>query len=383
MALNAIAIDVMLPALPYMGEALGVENVNERQFVVSAYMLGFGVGQLAYGPLSDRFGRRGPLLVGLVIYVAAAVAAIFSPSFAVLLVLRIIQGMGAASSRVVATSMVRDKFSGTAMAEVMSLTFMVLLTVPILAPSIGQIILLAGPWEAIFMFMAGLAAMIGLWALLRLPETLPVQNRRELTFLRLAEGFRLIFTNRTALGYSLAGTCVFGALFGYVTSSQQIYVEVYHLGVYFPIAFASAVLLMALSAFLNSRIVKRFGMRRLAHFAIIMFIVFGGIWLVLGLLDMLPLWLFMPLLAVLMFMFGWTASNMNSLSMEPLGAVAGTASSVFGFTQTVGGALIGSFIGQHFDGTVVPAGAGFFATGVLALACVLVAGKRQAVRRRH
>lgn len=385
MALNALAVDVMLPALPYMGEALDIVDENERQFVIAAYMLGFGVSQLAFGPLADRFGRRGPLLIGLTIYIACAFAAAFAPSFGALLALRALQGVGAAGTRVVATSVVRDRFSGRSMAEVMSLIFMVFMAVPIVAPGIGQVLLVSGPWQAIFFFMAGLAAAFGLWALLRLPETLDPARRRPLTLSAVTEGFRLVFTNRLSLSYGLAGMFLFGALVGFISTAQQIYVDIYGLGVWFPAAFAAVAGLMAISSFLNSRIVSRIGMRRLSHFAVLVFTGLSAVWLGLSLIGVMPLWLFFTLLSTIMFSFGWAASNMNSLSMEPLGAVAGTASSVFGFIQTVGGALLGSFIGQQFNGTVVPVAAGYFAMGLLALGCILVAenGRLFGVGREH
>ena len=373
MALNALAIDVMLPALPYMGEALGVTSENERQFVISAYMLGMGIAVLAFGPLTDRFGRRAPLLVGMGIYIVAAIAAVFAPSFAILLVLRFIQGMGAASVRVIATAVVRDRYSGREMAEVMSLTFMVFMAIPIIAPGIGQVILLVGDWHNIFIFMGLLAAAFWVWTFMRLPETLPEAQRRPLSIRAVIDGFRLVFTNRVAFSYGLAGMFLFGALFGFISSAQQIYVDIYGLGVYFPVAFAAMAGLMAVSSFTNSRIVRRLGMRRLSHGAVLT--AFSGVWLAFALSGFLPLWLFFSLLAVVMFSFGWAASNMNSLSMEPLGAVAGTASAVFGFIQTVGGALIGSYTGQLFDGTTVPAAMGYFGMGVLALICILVAEK--------
>ncbi|HEV7278309.1 MAG TPA: multidrug effflux MFS transporter [Devosiaceae bacterium] len=373
MALNALAIDVMLPALPYMGEALGVTSDNERQFVIGTYMLGFGFAQLAIGPLSDRFGRRAPLLIGLVVYVICAFAATFAPNFGVLLAMRFVQGIGAAGTRVIATSVVRDCFSGRQMAEVMSLTFMVFMAVPIVAPGIGQIILLSGPWQNIFLFMAGLGAVFSLWAFFRLPETLDPANRRQLTLASVLQGFRIVFTNRSAIFYGLAGMFLFGALFGFISSSQQVYVDIYGLGVYFPVAFAAMAGLMAVSSFLNSRIVSRFGMRRISHLALCVFVVMSGVWLFFSTTGFLPFWLFFSILAVIMFMFGWAAANMNSLSMEPLGAVAGTASSVFGFIQTVGGALLGTFIGQQFDGTITPIASGYLMLGALALTSVLIA----------
>lgn len=373
MSLNALAIDVMLPALPYMGEALGVSHENDRQYVLTAYMLGFGCAQLAFGPLSDRFGRRAPLLVGLVIYVIAAFAAAFSHSFALLLLMRFIQGIGAAGTRVIAQSMVRDKFGGRAMAEIMSMVFMVFMAVPIIAPGIGQVILLTGPWEYIFYFMAFLALVVTAWSMARMPETLKPENRRALAPRVVIEGFRLVFTNRMAFSYGLAGMFVFGALFGFINTAQQIYVDIYGLGALFPVAFAAMAGLMAVSSYLNARMVRRLGMRRLSHTALLVFTTISGGWFLITLAGQPPLWLFFTLLAVIMFMFGWAASNMNALSMEPLGAVAGTASSVFGFIQTVGGAILGTVTGQFFDGTLTPVAAGYFILGLAAILCVVVA----------
>jgi len=373
MALNALAIDVMLPALPYMGEALGISNENERQLVVGFYMFGFGLAQLAFGPLTDRFGRRGPLLVGLAIYLVCAFAATFAPTFGVLLALRFVQGMGAAGTRVIATAVVRDRFEGREMAEVMSLTFMIFMAIPIIAPGIGQVILLTGPWQYIFLFMGGLATLIGLWGFFRLPETMHPEYRRALSIRSVTDGFRIVLTNRVALFYGLAGTFLFGAMFGFISASQQIFVELYGLGPYFPVAFAIMAGTIAVAQFINSRVVRRFGMRRLAHTANLAYVGGALVLVVFALLGPVPFPVFFGLLMVIQFFFGWAASNMNSLSMEPLGNVAGTAASVFGFTQTVGGALIGTFIGQHYNGTLVPNALGYATMGLLVLICVLIA----------
>ena len=375
MALNAMAIDILLPALPNVGEAYQITSTNQRQLVIGAYMLGFGIGQLGFGPLSDRFGRRTPLLAGISIYVVVALSAIAAPSFAVLLALRMAQGMGAAATRVISISIVRDCYSGRAMAEVMSLAFMVFMIVPIVAPSIGQAVLLVGPWQYVFVFMAFSGACMVLWTFWRLPETLAAENRRPLTLASVAGGFALVFSNRSAMAYGAAGVFLFGALFGFISTSQQIYVDIFGLGALFPLAFAAMAGLMSISAFLNSRMVMHFGMRRMSHFAIIVHVVSASVMLALSQYGFMPLWLFFGLMATIQFMFGWSSSNMNSLSMEPLGEVAGTASSVFGFTQTVGGALLGTFVGQHFDGTVTPVAAGYFVFGLLALGCCLIAEK--------
>ena len=364
MALNALAIDVMLPALPYMGKALGITNENERQLVVGAYMLGFGIAQLAFGPLTDRYGRRAPLFVGLGLYLVCAFAATFAPNFAVLLALRFTQGLGAAGTRVIATAVVRDKFSGREMAEIMSLTFMVFMAIPIIAPGIGQVILLTGPWQYIFLFMSGLALLITIWAFLRLPETMHPEYRRALSFKSVTDGFAIVLTNRLALFYGLAGMFIFGAMFGFISASQQIFVEIYGLGPYFPLAFAVMASTIAVAQFISSRVVRRFGMRRISHTAVLVYLTMSLIWAGFALAGPVPFPIFFGLFLVIQFFFGWAASNMNSLSMEPLGQVAGTAASVFGFTQTVGGALIGTYIGQHYDGTLLPNALGYASMGI-------------------
>ena len=258
------------------------------------------------------------------------------------------------------------------MAEVMSLIFMVFMAMPIIAPA-SAVLLLTGPWQSIFVFMAGLATLISLWAFFRLPETLHPEYRRELTFKSVTGGFGIVFTNRLALFYGLAGMFLFGAMFGFVSSSQQIFVDIFGLGALFPVAFAAMTAgMMAVSSFLNSRIVKRFGMRRLSHFALIVYISGSILLVAFSLAGFMPLWLFFNLLMIVQFVFGWAASNMNSLSMEPLGAVAGTAASVFGFIQTVG-ALLGTMIGLQFNGTTTPIALGYLVIGSLALGCVLIA----------
>lgn len=373
MALNALAIDVMLPALPYMGDALNVAEPNERQLVISVYLLGFGAFQIVYGPLTDRFGRRKPLLAGIVVYVIACLSAILAPSFGALLALRFVQGIGAAGTRVIALSVVRDTYSGRAMGEVMSFVFMIFMLIPVIAPSIGQVLLLTGDWWHIFIFMGGLATAIGLWATLRLPETLQSENRRELRLKVIAEGFALVFSNRLSISYSLAGTFLFGAMIGFVNSSQQIYGQLYGLGEMFPLVFAILGSTMALSSFLNARVVRRFGMRRISHFAMLSMTAVALIWATISLFGPMPLHLCLGLQLCAMFMFGWAASNMNSLAMEPLGKVAGTASAVFGFLQTVGGATIGLVIGQLYNGTVTPVASGYALLGCASLIAILVA----------
>lgn len=375
MALNAMAIDIMLPGLQQIGAALGVVDENERQFIITAYILGLGGAQLFYGPIADRFGRRGPLLVGLAVYVATSFAAAFASSFATLLALRFLQGVGAAATRVIAVSAIRDTFGGRRMAEVMSLVMMVFMIIPVVAPGLGQAAMIFGDWPVIFLLMGGVSLAITFWAAMRLPETLTPQQRRALSFRVIMEGFRIVVTDRIALCYTLAATAIFGALFGFINSAQQIYVDIYGLGAWFPLIFAIGAGLMAVSSFTNARLVGRFGMRRLSHGALVGFIIVNGIWLALSLAGPIPFLLFFILFSVSMFQFGWMGSNFNAIAMEPLGHVAGTAAAVLGFVTTLGGGIIGAIIGQAFDGTLTPLAAGYFIVGLIGLVLVL-AGER-------
>lgn len=375
MALNALAIDIMLPGLQQIGASLGVENENHRQYVISAYLIGFAFAQLLYGPISDRFGRRIPMFVGLGIYIVSSFVAVLVPSFAALLVLRFVQGIGSSAMRVITVSIVRDIFGGRAMAEVMSLIMMVFMIIPVLAPGAGQVVMLFGDWHLIFIFMGVMAALVTAWMYFRLPETLAPEDVRPFTPASVLEGFRIVLTNRVALCYTLASTFIFGALFGFINSAQQIYVGIYGLGVWFPVAFAAVAAFMALSSFVNARLVGSFGMRRLSHGALVGFLTVNAIWLAFTLAwpGHVPFPIFITLFALAMFQFGWIGSNFNSLAMEPLGHVAGTASSVLGFMGTAGGAVIGGAIGQAFNGTALPLVLGFFSVGFVGLAFVLIA----------
>jgi MFS transporter, DHA1 family, multidrug resistance protein len=383
MALNALAIDIMLPGLQQIGASLGVEEENHRQYVITAYFAGMAFALLGYGPASDTLGRRKPLLFGLTIYLLAALAATFAPNFETLLALRFIQGIGAASTRVIAISVVRDRFGGRQMAEIMSLVFMVFMIIPVIAPSLGQVMMLIGSWHLIFVSMAAIGLVITIWAYLRLPETQHPEDRRPFTLASIGQAFRIVLTTRISLWYTLASMILFGALFGFINSAQQVYVDIYGLGIWFPVVFAAIAGMMAVSSFLNSQLVRRFGMRRLSHGAVLGFLAVSLTWFVWSLFGELPFAGFILLFAAAMFQFGWIGSNFNAISMEPLGHIAGSASSVQGFLQTLGGSIIGATIGQMFDGTTTPLAAGFAGVAALGLAMVLIAEKGVLFRAQH
>lgn len=375
MALNALAIDILLPAFPNIVDDFTLIDENQVQFVILSYVVGFGAGQLLFGPISDRFGRRTPLFLGLALYIGCVLAAVIAPSFNTLLLARMVQGIGAAATRIVALAVVRDTCSGRQMASTMSLIMMVFMIVPILAPFLGQGVIMIADWHMIFVLMAMIAMVMAVWGFWRLPETLDPANRRSLRPAVIVEGFGFVLSNRVSLFYALASAFYFGSLFGFLNSASQIYVGLYGLGNWFPVAFAGVAVLMAASSFLNSRLVTRFGQRRLSHSALIAFIVLSSLTAVVSANGPLPFWLFMILFSLIMSLFGWVGANFNSIAMEPLGHVAGTASSTLGFAQTVGGGIVGALIGQAFDGTILPLALGYVVVSTISLICVLIAEK--------
>ncbi len=372
MATNALSIDIMLPGLPAIGHALGVVGENERQWVITAYLLGFGGAQLIYGPLADRFGRRPVLIAGMTVFVVFSVLAAFAWSFETLLLARVLQGVGVAGTRVLAVSIIRDCYAGRTMARVMSLTFIVFFTVPILAPSVGQAVLLVAPWPWIFGVLAIFGGAVGLWAATRLPETLHPEDRRPIAVASIWNAVRVTLSQRVSSGYMVAQTITTGGMFGFVTSAQQIFVDALGEEAWFPILFALCAVGMGFASFVNASIVERLGQRKVSHAALLAVIVVAGLHTAIALTGYEEVWTFVLFQSLTMFCFGLMGPNFNSMAMEPLGHIAGTASSVQGFVTTTFGALIGFGIGQQFDGTTVPLALGFTGVGVGCLVAVLI-----------
>ncbi len=368
-AINAFAIDIMLPGLQQIGAALGEDDPNRRQLIIPAYMLGFGIFQIVFGPLSDRYGRRAPLIGGILIYCLGALLAFAVSRFDHLVLLRFLQGAGASASAVIGTALVRDLFNGSEMAKIMSLVFSVLMLSPIFAPSLGQMLLTFMEWRGLFLFMAGLGLIVMAWVWLRLPETLREEYRRPFTFRSIYEGFGIVFASRISIFYIIATALLFGALMGFLNSSQQIYVGTYGVGAWFPIYFAAGAAFSAVAGIVNSRLVGSFGMKRIATTALFTFTLGAAAMLAAGLAGILPVWLFFALAAVIFFSFSMIMPNLGSMAMEPLGEVAGTAASAQGFLQMVLGAAIGTVIGQYYDGTAAPLAAGMTILAMLAALC--------------
>jgi MFS transporter, DHA1 family, multidrug resistance protein len=380
MSMTAMSIDIMLPALPDIGATLGVGDTSNLPLVVTVFMLGMAIGQLVWGPLADRFGRRRPLLLGLSLFVVATTLAVTTKSFSDLLTARFLQGIGGSVGRIIVTAIVRDLFVGRQMARIISMVMMVFILVPILAPSVGQLIILVGTWRWLFAVLLAASLTSLVWASFRLPETqtpLVAGAHRQ----TLGEALALVLSNRVTFGYGIASGFVLGLLVAYIASSQQIFATGYGLGRYFPFAFGSVACAIALASFTNSQLVRRLGMRRLSHTALVAHCGLSAALAFLGAIIALPLWLALGGMATCFFLYGLILPNFNAIAMQPMGQAAGMAASLTGSYSTATGALFGTLIAGHFNGTILPLFTGFAVLGFGAMLTVFVVEGRAGLFR--
>ena len=361
MSLVALCIDVMLPAFPWIAEDLSVREANDVQLVVATMFIGLAIGQPLYGPLSDSIGRKPAMHAGFVILAIGTLLALFATSFAMMLAGRLLQGLGAAGPRTVSLALVRDRFQGSEMARIMSFIMTVFILVPILAPAVGQGILLVADWRAIFVFILLFSTTVQVSLHLRQPETLPPEHRRPFTLVSVRAAFLEVVRNGPAMVFTLIAGAVFGAFMGYLNSCQQIFGVQYGLGPLFPLVFGGLALSAGLAAMLNGSLVVRIGMHRLTYRAL--YVITALSWSLfaaaLAANGHPPLWLFLALCLAWFFCIGFIFGNINAMAMEQLGHVAGSAAAVIGTLTTLLAVGLGYLSGRAYDGTVLPLVTGF------------------------
>jgi MFS transporter, DHA1 family, multidrug resistance protein len=378
-ALAALGIDIMLPAFPAIREEFGLPpNSPVVGGLVTAYFLGLAIGQLVHGPLSDRFGRRPTLYTGFALYGVGAVLAILAPSLPLLLAARFVWGLGAAGPRVVTVAVIRDTYEGDRMSRAMSFVMAVFLIVPVLAPTIGAAVVAMAGWRWIFGVCVLAAALMALWAL-RLPETLAPEHRLELRFGRVLTAARFVVSERRTVGYTVALTALFGAFLSYIATSELLIGDVYGRPAAFPAIFGGLALVMGVASLANTRLLRRVPTGRLAHGVLIAYLGAAGLLVLLAVVGggRPPLPVFLVGVATMLASHALLIPNLTSLAMAPMGAVAGTASSLVGTSQIAGGALLGAAFDRLYDGTILPLALGFLSLGGVAFVAVLVAERGQ------
>ncbi len=373
----ALTIDAILPALDAISADLHFAETADRQLIVLAVFAGIGLGQPIFGPLSDAIGRRPAAMLGWALYVVGTVVAMTAPTLGWIVFGRLVQGLGAAGPRVVATAIVRDLYEGRAMARIVSLIMTVFMLVPMFAPLIGQGLEALAGWRAIFGLYLFMAVASAAWHL-SLPETLPPERRRPLRLGTLGTAFAEVLTTPATMLYTAGAGMIFAAFAAFLASAQQVYEEIYGLGDLFPLVFALMALVFATAQFMNSRVVMRVGMRALCRTAAVLVLVGGTVAVGLGQLWTMPLWLFLLLLSPIFIGAALLFSNLQALALEPLGHIAGTASAVVMSISTLAAVPVGTLLARQVEGSAMPIFAGFAVCGALTLAAILAAERVRA-----
>ena len=377
MCLMALYIDAMLPALYQIGSDLDALENNRYQWVITSVMLGMGVGQFIYGPIADAWGRKPAVYIGFILMIIGTVISIFAQTFEVMMIGRLLQGLGAAGPRVVTTAIVRDKHAGPDMARVMSLIMTIFIFSPVVVPMLGQLVLLFSGWRSVFGLILILTVAAWIWFALRQEETLDPAHRSDLSFKPVIKSMRRVITTREGLVYTLAGGLIHGSLIGFLVSVQAILQEIYETGALFPIYFAMMALGVGVSSFLNSKLVYHFELRSLVL----------AVLLISGIISMteafviyyfdiaIPLVAFIVMMIITTFCFGLLFGNLNALAMVPFGNIAGVASGTIGAFTMIIGVAVGALIGMQFDGTILPLLVGFSLSSLSSFALVALFAK--------
>lgn len=382
MSLAALGIDLMLPAFGVIRADLGLPaDSTQVAGIVTTYFLGLAIGQVIYGPVADRFGRKPALYAGYAVYILGAAASTFAPTLGTIMAARFVWGLGAAGPRVVTIAVVRDRFEGEAMSRAMSLIMAVFVLVPVVAPTLGAAILAFAHWRWVFGVCVMLAVAMSVWAS-RLEETLDPANRIQLSFGRVWAAAKIVVTNRLTLGYTLALTSLFGVFTSYLASSEIIFSEVFGAGEDFPVIFGGLAAVMGGAMLANAFVVERFGTRRMSHVVLVAYLIFAALFAAITMASdgRPPLPVFLVGMSVMLASHALLIPNFNTVAMGPMGSIAGTASAVIGTISTALGALCGALLDRAFDGTVTPMVLGFLGFGAGAMVWVVWAERGRLFR---
>ncbi|KZL19885.1 Bicyclomycin resistance protein [Pseudovibrio axinellae] len=378
-SLTALSIDAVLPAFSVITKDLKLENPNNIQFIISALFLGLSLGQFIFGPVSDRFGRKPAVYAGSVVFAIGAILAATATSLPMMIFGRLLQGIGASAHRTVVMAIIRDNYAGAEMARILSFVTAVFIIVPTLAPLLGQAILLAAGWRAIFVIMLIMASVGCIWLALRQPETLKPENRRTITPRVLWAGVLEVTKHRATLFYTAATGFIFGAMMSYLSMAQPIFADIYNIHETFPLYFSGIAIVFGIASIVNGRLVRRIGLQKMCRLALSVQLAASIIFLLyLVLVNPTPtLWQFMSYLSVALFCQPMLNGNLNAMSMEPLGHLAGLAATLIGASTTFIALILSVIVGRFYDQTLLPLSVAFFVFGSVALLLVTIGSKLQ------
>ena len=380
MSIVALSIDALLPALPEISSALGITNPNDNQLLITMIFLGLGFGQLIFGPLSDSFGRKPIVFIGFIVFIIASIICLTTKDFEIMIIGRVLQGIGLSSPRSLALSMIRDSYDGDYMAKIISIVVMFFILVPVVAPTLGQLLITFFDWKSIFYFNLVFGVLIMVWFWKRQPETLPIEKRIKFTPSLFIDGTKEFFKHKLAVAFTFVSGFITGSFMVYLSTSQQIFQEQYNLAEMFPYIFASLAISVGFATFLNSRLVVKYGMMRIAYLASIAYALISVLYVVLFWSGNNPsIYILLSFFALQFFAVGFLFGNLRAIAMQPLGHIAGIGAAINGFISTVMAVPIANYIGSFVITSVLPLFIGFSVFGILSVFVFLLVKNKTVV----
>jgi len=368
MSIVALAIDALLPALDIIGHSIGTESNSENQLLIIMIFLGLGIGPLLFGPISDSLGRKPIVYVGFSIFIIASFICVNAPSIEVMVIGRILQGIGLSAPRTISIAIVRDTFNGDYMARIMSFITVVFLLVPIIAPALGKLVLEIYNWEAIFYFQLVVVLVVSLWFWFRQPETLHPEYRVKFTKTMLIDGTKELFKYKQTIGYTIISGFITGSFMVYLSTSQQIFQQQYNLKEEFPYIFAGLAISMGAASLSNGSVVVRFGMKKMATLALYSFFGISLLYIILFYNSANPsIEILLAFFAFQFFSIGFLFGNLRALAMQPIAHIAGIGAAITGFISTIMAVPISALIGKYVEGTALPLFIGFLVCSILSI----------------
>jgi len=368
MSIVALAIDAILPAMSTIGISINSLDSNSNQLLITMIFLGLGSGQLLFGPLSDSFGRKPIVYIGLSVFAVASIICVLSPSLEWMIFGRILQGIGLAAPRTIAIAIIRDMYKGDYMAKIMSFVTTFFILVPVVAPVMGKFILNHYNWRGIFYAQLVIAFIVCIWFWKRQPETLKPEHKVKFTKFVFINGLKELLKYKVSIAFTIVSGFISGAFIVYLSASQIIFENQYGLVNEFPYIFAGLAAGVGLSTFLNGSFVMRFGMWRLAFFAILVFFLNSFCYVLFFWNSENPsLPILLVFMAIQFFTIGFIFGNLRAIAMEPIGHIAGIGAAITGFISTVMAVPIANYIGSFVNETALPLFIGFSIFGFLSL----------------
>lgn len=368
MSVTALSIDALLPALDIIGAAINTTTPADNQLLIIMIFLGLGIGPLIFGPLSDATGRKPSVYIGFALFIVASFICVYAESLEVMIAGRILQGVGLSAPRTICIAIIRDLFDGDYMARIMSFVTVVFILIPIIAPALGKFIMDVYNWQAIFYVQAIISGVVALWFGLRQRETLKEENKIPFSKDRILNGFRETIRHKTTMGYTLISGFIVGSFLVYLSSSQQIFENMYGLEDEFPFIFAGLAISIGTAIFLNGTFVVRFGMKKMVSTSLFGFFGVSLIYLLIFYaVPHPPVTILLLFFALQFFCIGFLFGNLRALAMQPVGHIAGIAAAITGLISTLMAVPISTFIGRFVIDSTLPLFIGFSVCATISL----------------